>query len=324
MSRFLAWSSRLKFVQRLHRRRYDREPAPEFLFARRPTARAGGDRAPAVSTGRLTAGQTGMPSARLVAGNRAPHSATRREELVLRGSDVPTLTVTSDPSSSVAIVGTGARDWTLAFCAKGEGKTAAEAEERARGVSLSVAGGAVALVTPNPLDGHGGRAEPEVDAPRSAGLVIHGSYAYAEVQDMAGPVRVAATHARARVLDTTGQVDVTAGVIDFSGSRGRVTLSAEMEINLKMGSTRFEGIVMAWAQRSVRLLVPQGFTTPIEAVVGRRGDFVCRTEFRSRVKHKRQGELHIFTYNEGDQLPLRSILKLRSEAAAVGIDTGTR
>lgn len=43
---------------------------------------------------------------------------------------------------------------------------------------------------------------------------------------MVGPVRVTASHARAKILDTAGQVDTDTYVIDFAGSRGRVTLSA--------------------------------------------------------------------------------------------------
>ena len=50
---------------------------------------------------------------------------------------------------------------------------------------------------------------------------------------MNGPVRVTASHARAKILETTGQVDANAFVIDFAGSRGRVSLNAEAEINLK-------------------------------------------------------------------------------------------
>ena len=58
------------------------------------------------------------------------------------------------------------------------------------------------------------------------GLVIHSSYTPVEVRDMAGPVRITATHARSKILDTTGQVDATAGVVDFAGSGGRVNKAA--------------------------------------------------------------------------------------------------
>jgi hypothetical protein len=118
-------------------------------------------------------------------------------------------------------------------------------------------------------------------------------------------------------------VDVTAGVIDFAGLRGRVTLSAEMEINLRMRSTQFEGTVRAWAQRSIRVLVPPGFATPIEAVVSRRARFVCRTELASSVTYRREGELHIFSLGTENGTSPRQVLHLRSEEAAVVIDTGT-
>jgi hypothetical protein len=73
-----------------------------------------------------------------------------------------------------------------------------------------------------------------------------------EVRDMTGPVRIAATHARASILDTAGQVDATAGCVDFAGSCSRITLSAEAEINLKMTAPEFDGILLAWAQAPVK------------------------------------------------------------------------
>ena len=96
-----------------------------------------------------------------------------------------------------------------------------------------------------------------------------------------------------------------------------------MEINLKMRSTQFEGVIRAWAQRSIRLLVPPGFATPIEVVVCRRGNFVCRTELASGVRHRRQGELHIFSLGRESGTPPRQMLHLRSEEAMVVIDAGT-
>jgi hypothetical protein len=258
----------------------------------------------------------------LVVGNPPPHSATRREEFVLRGSDVPGLTITSDPSNSIAVVGTAGPDWRASFRAHGEGDSETEAQERVRAMSIGVSGGTIALTGPN-LDGHQGRGDLLVEGPPDAGVVVHASYAYVEVLDMAGSVRISATHARAKILDTSGQVDVTAGVIDFAGSRGRVTLSAEMEINLKIRSAEFEGTMRAWAQRSIRVLVPPGFATPIHAVVSRRTRFVCRTESASSVRYRRQGELHIFSLGTENGTPPRQVLHLRSEEAAVVIDTWT-
>jgi hypothetical protein len=98
-------------------------------------------------------------------------------------------------------------------------------------------------------------------------------------------------------------------------------LSAEAEINLKLFHARFDGTLLAWAQRSVRMLVPPRFSTPFRAVVNRREDFVCRTEFSSRVSHEKKGDLHYFTYGSDDSVLPDAVMHLRSEEATVVIDT---
>jgi hypothetical protein len=201
---------------------------------------------------------------------------------------------------------------------KAVAKTEAEADQRLQNCLFSVTG-TVSLSRPDGFEGLDARSELLVEAPHDAGIVIHGSYAAVEVRDLGGPVRIAATHARATVLNTSGQVDATAGVVDFAGSRGRVTLSAEAEINLKITAPEFDGTVLAWAQRSVRMLVPAGFNTPFKAIVGSRDDFVCRADFRSKVKQNKQGELYVYTYDLSAD-GTRAHLHLRSEASTVVID----
>jgi hypothetical protein len=159
-----------------------------------------------------------------------------------------------------------------------------------------------------------------VDAPADAPIVVHASFAPVEVRDMTGPVRVTATHGRAKVLDTTGKVNATGFVVDFAGSKGTVILSAETEINLKLNATRFEGTLTAWAQRPVRVLVPQASQTPFQAFVNRPQDFVCRTDFCPKVTHEKKGDLYVFTY-VGDGSTPPEMVHLRSEQATVVIDT---
>lgn len=285
---------------------YDRQPAPEFLFARRPLRRW-----PPVAV---------QPAEAVLVGDNQPaHRVTRHEERVLSRRDAPILTVTSDPYNSIAVVAGSGPDWKLSFWAEGGGHTKAEADQRLRTCLFSVTGTTVSLSRPHGFEGLDARSELLVEAPDDAGVVIHGSYAAVEVRDLAGPVRIAATHARATVLDTSGQVDVTAGVVDFAGSSGRVTLSAEAEINLKITAPEFAGTVQAWAQRSVRMLVPAGFDTPFKAIVGSGHDFVCRAGFGSKVKQTRQGEL--YTYSCGLNADgTRALVHLRSEASTVVID----
>ena len=290
----------------MRRSDYERQPAPEFLFERRPLRRW-----PPVAP------QPG--EAILVVGNQPAHRATRHQERAIPHGDAPILTVTSDPNNSIAVVAGNGPDWKLSFWAEGGGQTEAQAGERLQNCLFSVTGTTVALSRPDGIAGLDARGELLVEAPHDAGVVIHGSYAAVEVRDLDGPVRIAATHARATVLNTSGQVDATAGVVDFAGSCGRITLSAEAEINLKITAPEFDGAVLAWAQRSVRMLVPEGFSTPFKAIVSSRDDFVCRADFRSKVKQSRQGELYLYTYDLSAD-GTRNHLHLRSEASTVVID----
>ena len=286
---------------------YERQPAAEFLFERRPLRRRH----------RLDAERGG---AFLVVGDQPPHLLTRHEERVIRRDDAPTLTVTSDPRNSVAVVAGSGSDWNVYFWAEGGGQTEVEANQRLQESLFSVSGSTVSLSRPILYDERNARCELLVEAPRDAGVVIHTTRSVVEVYDLTGPVRIAAAHARATILDTIGQVDATAFCVDFAGSGGRVTLSAEAEINLKITAREFQGRLVAWAQRSVRMLVPEGFSTPFEAIVGSPDDFVCRADFRSQVKQDRREPLYAFTYAIGDDDASRARLHLRSEASIVVID----
>lgn len=245
MIAFAAWRSR-----RMARSDYERQPAPEFLFQRRPLRRR-----------HQVDAQVG--EAVLVTGDQPPHRAIRHEERVI---------------STVSLGG------------------------------------------PTLYEGHDTRGELLVEGPRDGSIVIHASYTAVEVRDMAGTVRIAATHARATILDATGQVDAAAGCVDFAGSCGRITLSAEAEINLKIIAPVFDGTLLAWAQGPVRILVPSKFNTSFEAIVGGCDDFVCRADLRSKVKQSRQGELYVFTYAVGADDAPRARLHLRSEGSTVVID----
>jgi len=290
----------------MRRSDYERQPAPEFLFEPRPLRRW----PPA-------APQPGQSF--IVAANQPAHRAIRHEERAIPGGDASILTITSDPYNSIAVVAGDEPNWKLFFLAEGGGETEAEAEQRLQGCLFGVTGSTVSLSRPDKFVGLNASSELVVEAPRDAGVVIHASYAAVQVRDLAGPVRIAATHARATVLNTSGQVDVTAAVVDFAGSCGRITLSAEAEINLKITAPEFDGTMLAWAQRSVRMLVPAGFGTFFKAIVDTRDDFVCRAEFQSKVKESRQGELYVYTYDiSADRT--RAHLQLRSEASTVVVD----
>ena len=295
------------------RRESDVQPAPEFLFERRPFRFDCADRTP----GQAAMNERGV---RLSMGNEGPFLLARPEETTISTRDVPSLTLTADPLNSISIGGNDRSDWSIRFCAQGEGNSEAEARGRLDQVSMILLGATVSLKSPILGEKPQARGSFVLEAPAGAPIVIHASFAPVEIRDMAGPVRVTATHARAKILDTTGQVDAAAFVIDFAGSRGRVNLSAEAEINLKMTTPQFQGTLLAWAQRPVRMRVPPGFLTPFQALVNRPQDFVCRADFCSKVKKEKKNGLYVFTFL-GDGSAAPELVHLRSEQATIVIDT---
>ena len=288
------------------------QAATEFLFEQGPSNLTYRDRTP---------GQPLQPGIRLVASGQAPYRRARREELAVSRTEVPALTIAANPSLGVEITGHGRADWSLSFCAYGEGNSEGEARDRLQEVSLVRLGATVSLNGPGARRARGAGGNLIVQAPADAPITVHASLAPVAVWNMTGPVRVTAIHARAKILNTTGKVDATAFVVDFAGSEGTVILSAEAEINLKLTSLKFTGTLIAWAQLPVRVLVPRGFQTPFQALVSRPQDFVCRTEFGANMKLERNGGLYVFTYPGDGSTPPEDV-HLRSEHAVVVVDTG--
>src|SRR5688572_12457315 len=116
----------------MRRSDYERQPAPEFLFERRPLRRW-----PPVAP------QTG--EAFVVVGDQPAHRLTRHEERVIPCRDAPLLTVTSDPNNSIAVVAGNGPDWKLSFWAEGRGQTEVRADQRLQNCRFSVVGTTVSL-----------------------------------------------------------------------------------------------------------------------------------------------------------------------------------
>ena len=294
------------------RHEQDTQAAAEFLFQQARFGPSCEDRTP---------GQPLQPGIRLVALGQPPYRRTRREELTISRTEVPALTIAANASQGVEISGDEREDWSLRFCAYGDGNSEREARDRLQEVSLVRTGATVSLNGPAVCRVPGAGSNLIVQAPADAPTTVYASLAAVSARNMSGPVRVAAIHARATVLNTTGKVAAAAFIVDYAGSEGTVVLSAEAEINLKITSPTFKGTLMAWAQLPVRVLVPAAFRTPFQAIVNRPQDFVCRTEFAANMKLERNGALYVFTYPGDGSTPPEDI-GLRSEHAAVVIDTG--
>ena len=138
-------------------------------------------------------------------------------------------------------------------------------------------------------------------------------------KSLAGPVRISAVRGRATILNTSGLVDASAGVVDFAGAQGTVSLTAFMDINVRLTATKFRGHLSANAQRQVLVFFPPGFQTPVDVLVEKSKDFVCRADFCSRVKEDRENSLYRFTY--GDVANASDRITVRSMSEHVTLDT---
>jgi hypothetical protein len=253
----------------------------------------------------------------MVISPQAPYKRTRLEMLGLDRNDVNASTVVSDPGDTVHIWGANQDGWMLHFFAKGEGDSDDEARRYLRDVSMRLASGQLTMRSSGPSGLTGGHGDLIADAPADATVTDHASIGALEVRSMAGPVQVTAT-TRATILSTTGRVDAQGEVVDFAGSEGKVTLDAE-EINFKLTAARFNGTVSAVAQRQLCVMIPRGFQTPLQVVVSRPKNFVCRAEFCARFKRKRDGAFYLFSYAGSGDTPSEQA-GLRSNQSTVEID----
>lgn len=304
----------------LHRK-YDTQAAPEFLFEQSPSKFDCLDRTPGQFPKSLD-GRLARPRFVEMPANQPPYSRTHAEHVTLPASEAPNLTIVADASNEVSVVGSDRKDLVMSFCARGDGNSEAEAVDHQKQVNMTRQGTLISLNRLSPEIAPYVMSSFLLESPADEQLVINGSFAPVEVRDMSGPVRVATSHARAQVFNTTGLVDVDGFVIDFAGSKGNVTLTASDEINVKITETKFDGSFSASAQRAVRVLLPPGFATPFVAYVNRTDDFVCRTDFCAKMRRKEAHGLYAFTYTgDGSATPDR--FNLRSEEATVVIDNVT-
>ena len=259
----------------------------------------------------------------VVGGSQPPYSLTRLDTLNLPRAYVPAITLVSVPEASVdiSVEGVAREDWELRLCAQGTGNSEEEARNYLSKVSMNRIGSLVTLDSggfgPIPLTG--GRGQLLVEAPAIAPVTIHNTFGAIAIHDMAGEVSLSSAHARVSILNTTGNVDASAFVIDFAGAKGNVMLNAVDDVNIKLTAPQFEGRLSASAQRTVRIFVPRGFKGPIKATVNQPKNFVCRADLCGKMQKKKNGGWYSFAY-AGDGAAASNQISLSSEFGGVVID----
>jgi hypothetical protein len=299
-------------------RKYETEAAPNFLFEEYPLHFDCSDRWP------------GMPLppgtyAYVNVNPQIPYSYTRLEALDLPRAQVAALTLAAENGAylDISIQGAKQNDWGLQFCARGEGNSEAEARQYLSTVSMSRIGSLVTLDgggvgSIGPGGPPGGRGQLLMNAPADAPLTIDSSSGSIKVHDMDGPVRLSAANGRITVLNSSGRVGANGAIVDFAGSKGTVTLTASMEADIKIIAQRFAGKISAEASHEARVLVPKGFQTPMELIVRRPKDLICRADICKNMQQKSDGWWHIYTL-PGDGSATDHI-RVQSQNSTVVID----
>ena len=205
----------------------------------------------------------------------------------------------------VSIIGADADAYNVRFCAQAGGKNDDDARRSLEKIALKHTSNLLRVKNPQYSRERPTSAWLQVDAARNRPVAVNGSYSYAEIFNIDGPVRISTTHARMKLLDVTGEVQATAhvGHLDFAGDRGRVELNADGEIgeiNLKFTARRFEGTLHAKAEVAIRILLPAVYESPFEAIVARPDLFVCRADITPHLRRRDRDGLVVFTHGLGD------------------------
>jgi hypothetical protein len=234
----------------------------------------------------------------------APAVVERSEQLSLSTAERPALVIDGN-QSMVRIIGTDADMYNVRFCAQAGGRNEHDARRSLQKITLKRTRQLLNVRTPQRSRERLTNAWLHVEAARHHAVTMNGSYSYTEIFGIDAPVRVSTTHARIKLLEVTGEVQVNArvGVIDFASDRGRVQLDADGEIgeiNLKPTAARFEGTLDAKAEIGIHILLPPVCESPLEAIVDRPDLFICRARIAPYVHRRDRDGLAVFVYGLGD------------------------
>jgi hypothetical protein len=265
-----------------NRREYELQPASLFLFEEsRPLSPCDPVSVPA-----------GKKSMAYLDASGNQFVLHRKDELSISRSQVSGLTV-RPTFASVAITAEQRDSYSVNLCVSAGKIDGADASQVLDRIRLSRNGDTLTLAAPSYDSERPSRAELQIAAPKDLPLTADAAYAAIDLTGMTAPVKIRTTHARIKIMNTSGSVDAESaefGVVDFAGERGQVQLRSATEINLKLTATSFDGRLQASAKQSVRIILPDGFSTPFEVRVRKASNFICRAPLCGQVKHERRDD----------------------------------
>ena len=294
---------------------YESQPAREMLFQRR---RIG-------VPPELRKDPSGLFTLRGASSLEDAHAQSEHFEFSV--SEMPSFSIDLPPMCLMSITSADTDTHSLNVCSRVRSINQDQASTNqqqasaiVRRASLVREGCALALKAPPDPEGMLTQYYLDVVTPSPLPVTITGSYAAVEIFGISTPVTVSTTHARIWLLNTSGPVNAMAregGSIVFQGSRGNVHLNADAEIDVEITDSNYVGRLEAIVGGPLRVLLPVGFESPVEANVSSPSCFICRADVCSQVVHRREaGRIAVVANGSGEPT-----LRFVSHLGKVIIDT---
>jgi hypothetical protein len=166
------------------------------------------------------------------------------DTMTMTRAEAPLLEMNGGDRSHIQVRGWDRATYSVETCKLAVAATRAEAEQMARGISVTHSAGRLSMSGPSESDNAQWMAVFLIHAPKDASVDLETKNGPVSVRDLSGTVKLRASNGPIAIRDCGGTVDAqtTNGPIAFTGDRGEVTLHATNgPIALKLGSEAWNG-----------------------------------------------------------------------------------
>ena len=164
--------------------------------------------------------------------------------MTMTRAEAPLLELNGGDRSNIQVRGWDKATYSVETCKVAVAATRAEAEQMARGISVTRSAGRLSMSGPAESESGQWQAVFLIHAPKDASVSLETNNGPISVRDLSGTVKLRALNGPLAIRDCGGTVDAqtTNGPIAFTGDRGEVSLNAKNgPIALKLGSLDWNG-----------------------------------------------------------------------------------
>jgi hypothetical protein len=156
-----------------------------------------------------------------------------------------------------------------------------------------------------------------VECPQHLSLSVSASNSALEIINLEGPLTLYTQHGRALIADCSGSCLVEArpaGFIAWTGSRGSVSLAADLGIDCRFTDLHYRGLFSADCPGGINVFVPAHFRNALQARTCGRAELQCAQHLLESGSSREEALLF-----HTDIPGLSPVLRLQSLAAGISI-----